>query len=53
MRKICLIIFLILAFVACSEPEYMERTGVIIKKNMYQRQQERICVQCGLGKYIK
>lgn len=32
MRKICLIIFLILAFVACSEPEYVERTGVIIKK---------------------
>lgn len=49
MRKICLIIFLILAFVACSEPEYVERTGVII---MYQRQQKHICVQCGLGKYI-
>ena len=32
MRKICLIIFLILAFVTCSEPEYIERTGVIIKK---------------------
>lgn len=32
MRKICLIIFLILAFVACSEPEYVDRSGVIVKK---------------------
>lgn len=31
-RKIFFTIFLIITIVACSEPEYIDRTGVIVKK---------------------
>lgn len=31
-RKIFLTIFLIITIVACSEPEYVDRSGVIVKK---------------------